>query len=563
MVYIEKKKIKGHNYYYLKESKRINGKVKTKTLAYLGKTKKEAQEKLKQIQMQQQKPIKSTKPLSFKYQDIIELALRRSLFYPSAEIYPNAPAGFWNFGPYGASIRRKIIQLWRKELVEKEDMLEIYGSQILPEEVFQASGHLKSLIDPILKCKKCKAIYRADKLLSTKLKKSIPESLSEKEFDYLIQKNKIKCPNCNSELSKTKKISLMIKTNIGIANPKICYLRPETCQSIFLDFLRMVKTMRLTLPKGIAQVGRAFRNEISPRQSLFREVEFSQLEAEIFFNPEKINEINNFNEIKNYKLRILRANQKNIKEISVQELVNKKIVSGKLIAYYLARTQQLYEKYGIKKENIRFREVKEEKPFYSKETFDLEILTKLGWIEVVACNYRTDYDLKVHSKGSKQDLSITENGKKFIPHIFEISAGVDRTFYAIIDNAFKKEIVEGRERRILALNPKLSPYDTAIFPLVNKENLPEKAKEIMKELKKSNLTVFYDAKDSIGRRYRRCEEVGISNAITVDFQTLKDNTVTLRDSISMKQIRVKINKLKETILKFIEGKPLEKLGKLI
>ncbi len=563
MAYIEKKKIKGHNYFYLKESKRIQGKVKTKTIAYLGKTKKQAQEKLKQLQTKKHKQ-QIPKCIPFTYEDILELASRRSLFYPSAEIYTNAPAGFWNFGPYGTSIRRKIIQLWRKELVEKEDMIEIYGSQILPEEVFQASGHLKSLVDPIIRCKKCKLIYRADKLLSTKLNKLIPESISEKEFDELIQKNKIKCPKCNSELSKTKKVSLMVETKIGISNPKQCYLRPEACQSIFLDFLRMSKTMRLILPKGIAQVGRAFRNEISPRQSLFREIEFSQFEIEIFFNPKKINEINNFNEIKNYKLRILRTNKNKVEEISAQDLVNKKIVSGKLIAYYLARTQQLYEKYGIQKENIRFREVsKEEKPFYSKETFDLEVLTKLGWIELVACNYRTDYDLKVHSKGSKQDLTFTEDNKKFTPHIFEISAGVDRTFYAIIDNAFKKEIVEGRKRIILSLNPKLSPYDTALFPLVNKKGLPEKAKEILKELRNSNFTVFYDAKDSIGRRYRRCEEVGISNAITIDFQTLKDNTVTLRDSTTMKQIRIKINKLKDKITKFLEGKPIKELGKII
>ncbi len=494
------------------------------------------------------------------YEEIIDLALRKSLFYPSAEIYSSSPAGFWNFGPYGSSIRRKIIEFWRKELVQKENMLEIYGSQIMPKDVFIASGHLTSFNDPITQCKKCHALHRADDIISQKLKKAIPEATPVEKLDKLIKKHKIKCPKCNSDLKKVRSFNMMIKTEIGALNNVICYLRPETCQSIFLDFNRLVKTNRITLPKGIAQVGRSFRNEISPRQSLFREVEFSQMEIEIFFNPKKINEVN-INEVKNYKVRILKINKKDIQEIKVSDLVSKKIVSGKLIAYYLARVQQLYEKLGINKKNLRFREVgKDEKPFYSKETWDFEILTNLGWIEVIANNYRTDYDLKGHAEGSKKDLGFSEDGKKFIPHIFEISGGVDRTFYAIIDNAFKKE----KERIVLKLNPKISPFDIAVFPLVNKSKLPTLAKKIQKDLQDSWLETFYDDSGSIGRRYRRMDEIGVKYCITIDFDSLKKKDITIRDRDTMKQVRVKIKDLKTILFKLLNNEiKIEKAGKLI
>ncbi len=497
-----------------------------------------------------------------KYDEIMEWASRRSIFYPCCEIY-NGPAGFWNFGPYGEAIRRKIIELWRKELVQKENMLEIYGSQIMPEAVFKSSSHLTSFYDPITQCKKCKNFYRADELITKIIKKVFPEATPIEKLTGIIKKYKIKCPKCDSQLTPVKKFNMMIKTEIGVSS-KACYLRPEACQTIFLDFIRMVKTMRVTLPKGIAQVGRAFRNEISPRNSLFREVEFSQFEAEIFFNHKKINEIENFNDIKNYEIRVLRLNKEEIEEIKASDLVKKKIISGNLIAYYMAIVQQLYEKYGIPLEKMRFREVaKDERPFYSKETWDFEILTDLGWIEVIANNLRQDYDLKGHMEGSKKDLTITEDNEKFIPWIWEISGGVDRTFYAIIDNAFKKEKVEKEERIFLDLIPELSPYDAAIFPLVNKDKLPEKSKEILKILKESGFNVIYDYKDSIGRRYRRLDECGVKYILTIDYDSINKNDCTIRERNSMKQIRVKIKDLTEILTKLLKGEKLSKFGKFI
>ncbi|MEM4264075.1 MAG: aminoacyl--tRNA ligase-related protein [Candidatus Woesearchaeota archaeon] len=242
-----------------------------------------------------------------KYDDIVNLALRRSIFYPASEIYANSPAGMFDYGPYGAAVKRKIVELWRKELVQKEDFIEIDGAQIMPADVFKASGHLKSFADPITQCKKCNTIYRADKLLSEATGESFPEAMLPEEYTKEIETHKLKCQKCKGELLPVVKFNLMVKADVGMKSKNDCYLRPESCQSIFVDFARMNKTMRMKLPKGISQYGRVFRNEISPRQTLIRSVEFSQMETEIFFDPEKINEVENFDEVKDYKVRICRS----------------------------------------------------------------------------------------------------------------------------------------------------------------------------------------------------------------------------------------------------------------
>jgi glycyl-tRNA synthetase len=583
MAFIVKKKIGEKEYYYLNENKRIDGKVKTKTLAYLGKTKKEAEKKAKKFleKMKKRKFIDEKREfkekkkeisneenkkeeIENKYDKILELASRKSIFYPAAEIYPNSPSGFWDFGPVGQAIRRKIIDFWRYELVQKENMLEIHGSQILPASVFEGSGHLKSFADPIVQCLKCKKFERADKIISEKLNKHIPESTPIEKLDELIRKNNIRCQKCNGEFSKVSRFNMMVETLVGLVgkeNVNKTFLRPEACQSIFLNFARLVKTMRLKLPQGIAQAGGAFRNEISPRQSITRAIEFSQMEAEIFFDPAKINEIDNFDEVKNYKIRILRLGKKEIEEFSAEELVNKKIVHGKLIAYFLARTQQVWNKMGIPLAKLRFREVdKDERAFYSLATFDFEVETSLGWLELIANNYRADYDLKGHMQKSKTNLEyVYEDGKRIIPHVWEISAGIDRTMFAILDTALKK----GKEGLYFSLNPKIAPYHCAVLPIVNKENLIEIAKEIEKTLKDSWFDVFYDSSGSIGRRYARQDEIGTPFCITIDGESLENKDVTLRERDTGKQVRIKINNLSESLRKAINGEDILKLGKLV
>lgn len=489
------------------------------------------------------------------HEELQNLALRRQLFYPTAEIYAGAPAGFWEFGPVGVRIRNNIIALWRRELVEKENLLEIHGSVILPREVFEASGHLKSFNDPIVQCKKCHSFFRANTLIEEATKQHVAESMPTSEMDSLIEKHNITCPKCKGTLSNVRLFNMMMKVLVGATQNQECFLRPETCQNIFLDFMRLYKSSRSGLPLGIAQAGSSFRNEIAPKQTLLRERELGQMEIEIFFNPEKIDHVENFDEVADYGLRLKRLGKEDVEEISCKQAVEQKIVSGRLIAYWLARLQQFYEKCGIAKEKMRFRELdSDERAFYAKETWDFEVLLDLGWTELVACNYRTDYDLKGHAEGSKKDLRVSEDGKEFIPHVFELSAGIDRTFYAVIDQAIRKEVRGKEERLYLALVPQLAPYLVAVFPLVSKDGLPQKARETFKLLEEHAFFCLYDEKGSIGRRYARVDEIGVPYAITIDYDTLKDNTVTIRERNTMAQKRVRIEALPELLWKLSVGK---------
>ncbi len=490
-----------------------------------------------------------------KYDDVVNLAVRRSIFFPASEIYANAPAGMFDYGPYGASIKRKIVDLWRKELVQKEGFLEIDGAQIMPADVFNASGHLKNFNDPVTQCKKCNTIFRADKLLSEVTKEEVPEAMLPEEYDKEIAMHNVKCQKCKGELDKVIRFNLMVKAMIGVKSKTDCYLRPESCQSIFVDFGRINKTMRIKLPVGVSQCGRVFRNEISPRQTLIRTVEFSQMETEIFFDPDLINEVENFEEVKDYEISIQRHDKHGIELFTAEELVKNKIVSGKLIAYYLARVQQLYEKYGIPVDSMRFREVpKNDRAFYSKETWDFEVKTSLGWVELIANNYRTDYDIKGHMEQSKQDMRfVYPDGRKIIPHVYEISIGVDRTFFAVLEHAYKEEAKNDEKRIFLSLPSMLAPISAAVFPLLsNKEELVKKAKMVYSLLNRC-YEAFYDSTGSIGKRYARMDEIGCPFCITVDFESLETDDVTIRERDSTVQKRIKIKDLQNALFMLITG----------
>jgi len=480
-----------------------------------------------------------------KLNDIITLAERRGFFFPSCEIYSDAPSGFIDYGPNGIALKNKLIGAWREFLLKKDNMIEIDGSQIMAKSVFTASGHLTSFTDPLVDCSKCKSMFRADKLIEEKTGKIIPEKLKNEEYDKLLEKNKITCQKCGSKLGKAKRWNMMFQVGIG-PEQREAYLRPETCQSIFVDFSRLFSTMRIKLPIGIAQLGKSFRNEVSPRQSLLRSREFTQAEVEVFFNPKKT-EIAKFKDIENCKLRI--QEDEKISEMTAKDAVKKKVVSSQLIAYYLSLMQQFGEKVGIPKDRIRFRKLSDgEKAFYAKEAFDFEILTSLGWIELAACNNRGDYDLCGHAKTSCKNLEVMDDNEKVLPWVFKLSMGIDRLIYIAMDLAFEKEMVKDEERAVLKLPANIAPIHVAIFPLVNKDGLPEIAQKIHKELKES-FDVFYDFSGSIGKMYRRQDEIGTPFCITVDYQSKDDKTVTLRERDSMKQKRVKIDELKEVIEK--------------
>ena len=472
------------------------------------------------------------------YEEVMKLALERGFYFPSCEIYSGASAGFWEYGPSGVGLKNKFLELWRRELIRRDGMMEIDGSQIMSKSVFEASGHLGNFADPIIKCTKCNSTYRADRTIAEITNIEIPENADLIEFDNAIKENKIQCPKCKGNFGETKKFNMMFKVGIGPQEEE-AYLRPETCQSIFVDFPRLFKTMRGKLPLGIAQVGKSFRNEIAPRQSLLRLREFYQAEIEVFCNPGRLDEVEKFTEVENTVIRV----QTDAEPISMtcKEALESGIVPNKFVAYYLGILTEFYEKTGIDISKSRFRKLGDkEKAFYAEVAFDFEVETTIGWLELVACNYRADYDLSSHAKMSKEKFEVMDNDEKVLPHVFEISMGIDRSLYTILEHSLKKD--EEHERMVLSLKPYLSPIHVGILSLVKKDGLKEKTDEIFLNIKRK-FDAFLDHSGAIGRRYRRLDEIGAPFAITVDHQTLEDNTVTIRKRDSMEQSRVNISEI--------------------
>ena len=478
------------------------------------------------------------------YDNVMKLALERGFYFPSSEIYADAQAGFWEYGPSGVSLKNKLLELWRRELVRRDKMIEIDGSQIMSKSVFDASGHLASFADPIVRCKKCKSTHRADKIIVEVSQIEIPESANLDEFDKTIVEKNIKCPKCNGDFENAKKFNMMFEVGIG-PEGESAYLRPETCQSIFVDFPRIFKTMRGKLPLGIAQTGKSFRNEIAPRQSLLRLREFYQAEIEVFCNPAKLNDLGKFSEIKDTKIRIQIDDE--IKSMTCKEAVDSQIIPNEFVAYYLGLLAEFYEKTGINMEKSRFRKLGDkEKAFYAEVAFDFEVETAVGWLELVACNYRADYDLTSHSDKSKEKFEVMDGDEKVLPHVFELSMGIDRSMYTILEHSLRED--KENERMVLSLKPYLSPIHVGVLSLVKKDGLAEKTDEVYLNIKRK-YDVFLDHSGAIGRRYRRLDEVGAPYAITIDHQTLDDDTVTIRMRDSMEQSRIKISELDEKLSK--------------
>ena len=480
------------------------------------------------------------------YEEVMKLALERGFYFPSCEVYSDANAGFWEYGPSGVGLKNKFLELWRRELIRRDGMMEIDGSQIMSKSVFEASGHLGNFADPIIKCTKCNSTFRADRTIAEITNIEIPESADLEEFDNAIKENKIQCPKCKGDFGTTKKFNMMFKVGIGPQEEE-AYLRPETCQSIFVDFPRLFKTMRGKLPLGIAQVGKSFRNEIAPRQSLLRLREFYQAEIEVFCNPGRLNEVEKFAEIENTIIRV----QTDSEPISMtcKEALDTGTVPNRFVAYYLGILTEFYEKTGIDVSKSRFRKLGDkEKAFYAEVAFDFEVETTIGWLELVACNYRSDYDLSSHAKMSKEKFEVMDNDEKVLPHVFEISMGIDRSLYTILEHSLKND--KEHERMVLSLKPYLSPIHVGILSLVKKDGLKEKTDEIFLNIKKK-FDAFLDHSGAIGRRYRRLDEIGAPFAITVDHQTLEDNTVTIRKRDSMEQSRVNISEIDSILLESV------------
>jgi len=497
---------------------------------------------------------------------IVDISKRRGIFWPSAEIYGGI-AGFWNYGPIGVAIKNKLTDLWRKWFVRDECAYEIETTDILPEIVWIASGHTEGFNDKQTECSKCHNRYRADHIIEEKLgKQEKLEGKNVEELTKIIKDNKIKCPKCGGKLSEVKIFNLMFGVNIGAIGETKAYLKPETTQSSVLDFPQVYRSQREKLPLRIAQIGKSFRNEISPRNVFLRMREFSMAELQVFFNPQKT-DIENFEKIKNYKIRILpvelreQGKEKEV-EVTIEEALDKKWVPNQLIAYYLVKVFRFFEEaLEFNRRVLRFKELnKEEKAHYSKVHWDFEIYTEdFGWQEVVNNAWRSDYDLSRHQEYSKHQITVFEDGKHILPHMYEPSFGLDRIILHLLLNFYR----ESPERTWLVLPKSLVPIEFAIFPLVNRDGLPDIAKKLKCELD-AEFTTFYDENDSIGRRYRRADEVGIPFSITVDQNSKKEKTVTLRDVDSMKQVIVKIDSLSKVLKGLVTGKmQFEDAGKLV
>jgi glycyl-tRNA synthetase len=443
----------------------------------------------------------SAKPDTQRMEKIVSLCKRRGFIFQSSEIYGGLN-GAWDYGPLGVELKRNLKNYWWRTMVhERDDIVGMDGSILMNRLVWKASGHEDTFSDPMVDCRSCKARLRADQITNKK---------GEKQ-----------CPTCGGkDLTEPRAFNLMFKTYVGATEDEssITYLRPETAQAIFVQFKNVLDVARKKLPFGIAQIGKAFRNEINPRNFTFRSREFEQMELEYFCRPEQ---------------------------------------GMELLEYWKEERLKFYENIGISRENLHVLTVPdEERAFYSKGTYDIEYDFPFGRQELEGVAYRTDYDLTQHQQASGKSLEYfdEETKQKFIPHVVEPSAGVDRTVLALICEAYTEDEAPDEKgkmetRAVLRLHPRMAPIKCAVFPLLkNKEELVAKAKEIV-GLLRPHMFVFYDEGGAIGRRYRRQDEIGTPFGVTVDFETLgeKDgslrDTVTLRERDSMKQERVKISDL--------------------
>lgn len=484
------------------------------------------------------------------WERIMEISLQRSFFYPSNEIY-SPIGGFYDYGPVGILLKRKIENLWRKMFIYDFGFLEVESSIITPSIVLKASGHVDGFADPIVECKNCKKKVRADHLAEEIINgfkwDGKIESLRRVYFE---NKERLKCPSCGGEVSEPAYFNLMFKTGIG-SEMQEAFCRPETAQGIFTAFKRLYRNHGTKLPLGVGQVGKSFRNEISPRNVLIRMREFTQMELEYFYDPNDT-EIDIFDKVKEIEINfIFRENQKNnqrkVEKIKIKDLVEKNICN-KIFAAFLGLEWIFYKKTGLNMEKCAFRHLLEdETPHYSNGNIDLEVETSYGIIEICGNADRTDYDLSRHEEYSKNEIKIiSEKTKnKIVPYVFEASMGVDRLIFSIMEHTFREKSKE-KDWEWFDFPAYIAPYEVGVFPLVKKDNLDKKAKEIYEALKEE-FYVFYSESGSIGRRYAKADEIGVPYAVTIDYETLKDESVTIRYRNNGIQERVKITKLSEKI----------------
>jgi glycyl-tRNA synthetase len=459
-----------------------------------------------------------------KMEKIVSLAKRRGFIYQGSSIYGGL-AGTWDYGPLGIELKNNLKNLWWKHFVqEREDVYGLDSAILMHSSVWKASGHVDEFTDVLISCKNCKSQFRADSIIEEQKNIDV-EGKSLEEIDRILLEDKIKCSSCGkNDWGNASNLVTMFKTYTGVTenDDNRLFLRPETAQGMFVNFKNIIDSFHPKLPFGIAQIGRVFRNEISPRDFIFRVREFEIAELEYFISPK-----DDWN----------------------------KIYEG-----WIDYMRKFAEKIGIDHTKFKMNDLAEDKrAHYSKKTIDMEFPFSFGIKELWAIAYRTDFDLQSHIKGSKVDLSYLDDvaGEKFVPHVIEPTFGVDRTVFAIISDAYTEDDMGGETRTFLKLKPSMAPIKVAVFPLLkNKPQLVEKAREVYEMIKKDQPNgraginpIIFDDNGNIGKRYRRQDEIGTPYCVTIDFDTMEDDTVTVRDRDTGKQKRVKINELTSFLIK--------------
>ena len=451
---------------------------------------------------------------------LVALCKNRGFIFPGSEIYGGL-ANTWDYGPLGVELKNNIKKAWWKKFVtESEYNVGLDCAILMNPKVWEASGHIGGFSDPLMDCKSCKSRHRADDLIENyNAKKGISLNIagwSNEQMEEYIRDNKIPCPVCgNSDFTGVRKFNLMFKTFQGVTedSANTVYLRPETAQGIFVNFKNVQRTTRNKIPFGIGQIGKSFRNEITPGNFIFRVREFEQMELEFFCKPG---------------------------------------TDLEWFAYWKEYCKNWLLGLGVKEENLRLRDHDpEELCFYSRATTDFEFKFPFGWGELWGIADRTDYDLNCHQRVSGENMDYVDpvTNERYIPYVIEPSLGVERTVLAMLCNAYEEEELENDTRVVLHLHPALAPYKVAVLPLQKK--LGEKGMEVYRTLQK-RYSATYDESASIGKRYRRQDEIGTPFCVTVDFDTLEDNTVTVRERDSMAQIRLPVEKLTEYLDKELE-----------
>ncbi|MFB6156523.1 MAG: glycine--tRNA ligase [Haloferacaceae archaeon] len=565
---------------------------------------------------------------------LVELAKRRGFFVRSVDAYGGV-SGFYTYGPHGAPLKCNVEGAWRDRFVVEEGHQEIDAPTVMPEPVFEASGHLDGFDDMLVECPECGESHRADHLVEDATDVEDAEALPIAEVEDLVADNDVACPTCGTPLAgePVNDFNLMFETNIGPGSSSPGYLRPETVQGIFVEFPQLKEYARGQLPFGVGQIGRAYRNEISPRRSIIRTREFTQAELDLFIDPEE--DRPDLSEVGDVRLRLYSAPAQHEDgggpvEMTVREAVEEGPVGDEWIAYYLGIAKRWYERIGVDMDRFRFRQhMSGERAHYASDCWDAESEIDGDWIELAGFSYRSDYDLRKHGEHSGEDFTlfkqydeprtveratvdpdmselgpefggaatevaaelerlverdpgafegdavtvevdgerhevpveatgfgveeVTESGERIHPHVVEPSFGVDRLVYTLLHHNYREDVVDGEERVYLAFDPEVAPTTVAVFPLMDRDGMGDRAGDVERRLRKAGFATAYDDSGAIGRRYRRQDEVGTPFCVTVDHRTLEDDTVTVRERDSTDQRRVPVEDLPGVLAELRDG----------